>query len=97
MTESNDGSEHSLESSETTPPVLQAIDPKPLPSKRRERTPEDLERLRLNREKYFQERQEQIQKIASGEVGVGKVRQHVNPLSPRFQIPCEVPDWNQVT
>jgi len=34
--------------------------------------------------------------IASGESGLGKVRQHVNPLSPAFKDPIPSPDFSQV-
>jgi tRNA (guanine-N7-)-methyltransferase len=29
-------------------------------------------------------------------LGHGRIRQHVNPFSPSFSTPAQVPDWNQV-
>ena len=43
------------------------------------------------------QRADRLAKIASGETGLGKVRQHVNPLSPAFRDPIPTPNWAQVS
>ena len=48
------------------------------------------------RSEIAQQRAERLAKIASGESGLGKVRQHVNPLAPAFREPIPSPDWETV-
>jgi hypothetical protein len=48
------------------------------------------------REERAAKQEERLAKIASGESGLGKVRQHVNPLAPAFRDPISTPDWAAV-
>lgn len=59
-------------------------------------TPEQEAVRRARREQLAQDRAEKLAKIASGESGLGKVRQHVNPLSPPFRDPIPTPVWLDV-
>lgn len=59
-------------------------------------TEAEQEERQIRREEYAQQRASRLEKIASGETGLGKVRQHVNPLAPAFRDPIPTPDWKQV-
>jgi tRNA (guanine-N7-)-methyltransferase len=59
-------------------------------------TPEQDAARRARREQLAEERAAKLAKIASGESGLGKVRQHVNPLSPVFREPIPTPAWPEV-
>jgi len=59
-------------------------------------TPEEEAARRARREQIAHERATKLAKIASGESGLGKVRQHVNPLAPGFREPIPTPDWQRV-
>lgn len=64
--------------------------------KKRVLTPEQEAARLARREQIAHERATKLAKIASGESGLGKVRQHVNPLSPVFREPIPTPDWRKV-
>jgi len=55
------------------------------------------EQRQQRRAENTQQRLSRLEKIASGETGLGKVRQHVNPLAPAFRDPIPSPDWKQVS
>lgn len=59
-------------------------------------TPDELQARAARRQEQADQRADRLAKIASGESGLGKVRQHVNPLSPAFRDPIPTPDWLKV-
>eukprot|EP00960_Hanusia_phi_P031520 749337-Hanusia_phi.AAC.2 len=52
--------------------------------------------IRKRRAEFHAKREERLAKIAAGESGLGKVRQHVNPLGPHFRTPIPAPIWKEV-
>mmetsp|Transcript_12472 Transcript_12472/g.19630 ORF Transcript_12472/g.19630 Transcript_12472/m.19630 type:complete len:339 (-) Transcript_12472:27-1043(-) len=72
------------------------VDTRSKKQRRRERTEAEIEVLREERRLFLERRKEKIAKIAAGESGLGKVRQHVNPLAPGFREPCPTPEWDSI-
>lgn len=65
-------------------------------SKKKQKTPEEIEEIRASRKAAYEKRKKQIALLAEGKGGLPKMRQHVNPLAPQFRDPIPTPDWDTV-